>query len=186
MQSDRPGQEHRPRGSPRPVRHQILILNGPDPCDRPGVRSPAPPQHRRDHLPAAFLGSISPAYAVTAPCSAARLAARQASEPAGLGHQEHGTARRCTRIHRFQAAVISYPDFYPNRRRSGAGMLYLLATAIWTLGHSGISLKVSHPANRQPDPGFGRSAGGDHIDPGGAAVQRGHDPKPHDDLAAVR
>src|ERR1700721_3531932 len=52
-------------------------------------------------------------------------------------------------------------------------------------GTRGSRLRVSRPAERQPDPDLGRSPGGDQIDPGGAAVQRGHDLKPQDDLAVV-
>src|ERR1700733_1393466 len=52
-------------------------------------------------------------------------------------------------------------------------------------GTRGSLLRVSRPAERQPDPDLGRSPGGDQIDPGGAAVQRGHDLKPQDDLAVV-
>jgi hypothetical protein len=44
---------------------------------------------------------------------------------------------------------------------------------------------ISLPAERQPGPDLGRWPGGDHIDPGGATVQQGHDLNPQDDLAAV-
>jgi hypothetical protein len=37
----------------------------------------------------------------------------QACEPLGLRHQGHRTRLRCTRIHRFQAGAIFYPNFYP-------------------------------------------------------------------------
>ena len=40
-----------------------------------------------------------------------------------------------------------------------------------TPGTRGSLLRISLPAEGQPDPDLGRSPGGDHIDPGGAAVQ---------------
>ena len=49
------------------------------------------------------------------------------------------------------------------------------------VSQTGITLRVSPPAE-QPDPDLGRSAADDHIDPCGAAIQRGHDRKPQDDL----
>jgi hypothetical protein len=33
----------------------------------------------------------------------------------------HGTGPRCTSLHRFRAAAIFYPNFYPNRQQCGAG-----------------------------------------------------------------
>jgi hypothetical protein len=39
------------------------------------------------------------------------------------------TALRCTSVHRFQAAAVFYPDFYPNGQCSGIETPYLLVTA---------------------------------------------------------
>ena len=56
-----------------------------------------------------------------------RVAATRQGET--LFEQAHRTGLRCTSIHRFRAAAIFYPNFYPNRRRSGVERLYLLVTA---------------------------------------------------------
>ena len=48
----------------------------------------------------------------------------------GLRHEGSRTPLRCTSFHGFQGAAICYPNFYPNRQRSGAGMLYLLVTPV--------------------------------------------------------
>ncbi len=45
------------------------------------------------------------------------------------GIRVQGTALRCTNFHRFQAAAVFYPNFYPKRQRSGIEMPYLLVTA---------------------------------------------------------
>ena len=45
------------------------------------------------------------------------------------------TALFCTAIHRFRATAIFYPNFYPNRRRSGVERLSLLVTAANPSGH---------------------------------------------------
>jgi hypothetical protein len=37
--------------------------------------------------------------------------------PVQVTDRHHGTRLRCTSIHRFRAAAIFYPNFYPNRRR---------------------------------------------------------------------
>ena len=39
------------------------------------------------------------------------------------------TALRCTSLHRFREAAIFYPNFYPDRQRSGVEMVYPLVTA---------------------------------------------------------
>ena len=39
------------------------------------------------------------------------------------------TALCCTSLHRLHGAVIFYPSFYPNWRRSGVEVSYLLVTA---------------------------------------------------------
>ena len=39
------------------------------------------------------------------------------------GIRVHGTGLRCTSFHRFQAATVFYPFFYPKRQRSGVEML---------------------------------------------------------------
>src|SRR5215472_13291011 len=40
----------------------------------------------------------------------------------------HRTGLCCTSFHRFQAAAIFYPNFYPNRQRSEVEISYLLVT----------------------------------------------------------
>jgi len=45
------------------------------------------------------------------------------------GIRVHRTGLRCTSFHRFQAAAVFYPVFYPRRQCSGVEMLYLLVTA---------------------------------------------------------
>jgi hypothetical protein len=45
------------------------------------------------------------------------------------GIRVQGTALRCTNFHRFQAAAVFYPNFYPKRQHSGIEMPYLLVTA---------------------------------------------------------
>ncbi len=45
------------------------------------------------------------------------------------GIRAQGTALRCANFHRFQAAAIFYPNFYPKRRRSRFERLYLLVMA---------------------------------------------------------
>jgi hypothetical protein len=42
------------------------------------------------------------------------------------GSRGHRTGLRCTIFHRFRAAAVFYPVFYPKRRRSGVEMVYLL------------------------------------------------------------
>jgi hypothetical protein len=51
-------------------------------------------------------------------------------EPPNVPHQgsQKGTALHHTS--HISGPAIFYPNFYPNRRRGGAGMLYLLVTAI--------------------------------------------------------
>ena len=39
-----------------------------------------------------------------------------------FGIRDHRTAVRCTSLHRFPAAAIFYPNFYPKRQHSGAEM----------------------------------------------------------------
>jgi hypothetical protein len=95
------GQERQPRGSPRPVRLKILI--------RPGrIRAVGQVSALRRPrstgvatFSAAFLGSISPTHTVTAPCSAAGLAARQAcalSGPAAPGTRPGTTLHQLPQI----------------------------------------------------------------------------------------
>ena len=141
MQSGRLGRERQPRGSPRPVRHKILIPNGPDPCGRSGARSPVPPQHRRDHVPAAFPGSLSPTHTVTAPCSAAGLAARQACEPPACGIG-------CTERH------CAAPEFTDSRQRrfstqistQTGGTAELRGYISWSRPPTGVALQGVLPA----------------------------------------
>ena len=45
-----------------------------------------------------------------------------------FGIRDHRTAVRCTSLHRFPAAAIFYPNFYPKQQRSGAEIAYLLVT----------------------------------------------------------
>jgi CheY-like chemotaxis protein len=45
--------------------------------------------------------------------------------------------------------------------------------------------RTALPAERQRDPDLGRLPGGDHVDPGGAALQRGNDRQPQHDLAGA-
>jgi len=52
----------------------------------------------------------------------------------------------------------------------GPGRLGVRQVTRPTPGTRGSLLRVSRPAERQPDPDLGRSPGGDHIDPEGAAV----------------
>ena len=47
----------------------------------------------------------------------------------------HITALGSTSLHRFQAAAVFYPIFYPKRHRSGVEMLYLLVTTTNWSGH---------------------------------------------------
>ena len=44
--------------------------------------------------------------------------------------QTHKTALRCTRLHRFRAAAVFYPFFYPKRQHSGVEELFLLVRGI--------------------------------------------------------
>jgi hypothetical protein len=50
--------------------------------------------------------------------------------------QAHKTAPRCTRLHKFRAAAVFYPFFYPKRQRSGVEELFLLVTVISWSGRS--------------------------------------------------
>ncbi len=42
------------------------------------------------------------------------------------GIRGHRTGLRCTSFHRFRAAAVFYPVFYPKKRRSGVEMVYHL------------------------------------------------------------
>ena len=61
----------------------------------------------------------------------------QGYESAGAQHQDsHRTELRCTSLHRFQAAAIFYPNFYPSRCHSKVGTLNTLVKAIRLSGQS--------------------------------------------------
>jgi anti-sigma factor RsiW len=77
--------------------------------------------------PAPACGDTLESPAVATP--GGKLPGQASERPAATPPRDRSRSLRCTRIHTFQAAAIFYPNFYPNGRRSEAGMLYILVTA---------------------------------------------------------